>query len=140
MEEQIIMTSIGEISSPYLKRGEAPPQGDFENEKVKATLKIFDEYKDGITGIEAGSMIIILFCFSKSEGFELMMRPRGKTELTGVFTSRSPRRPNSIGMTTVKVTAVHDGCIEFYGADMLDGTPVLDIKPVIGSIEPLPKK
>lgn len=133
------MNPIGVIHTPFHKKGDAPPQGDLENMKIKATLEIYSEFKEGIAGISKGDSIIILFYFSKSKGYELMMYPRGKTELKGVFTSRSPNRPNSIGITTVKVSNVNDGNVEFYGADMLNGTPVLDIKPVIGNIEPLPK-
>jgi tRNA-Thr(GGU) m(6)t(6)A37 methyltransferase TsaA len=131
----IVMRPIGYISSPFKDLADIPRQSILASD-VTATIEVLDDYAEGIRDINAGSHIIVLFYFHKSEGFELFQRTWKSNEPRSVFSTRSPRRPNPIGLSVVKVTAVHDGSIDIAGVDMLDGTPVLDIKPYYRDLEP----
>lgn len=132
---KISMEPIGYIKSPFKDKKEIPRQSIYaENEK--ATIEILQEYKEGIKGIEEGSYGIILFFFHKSEGSSLSKISHETGESRGVFSSRSPNRPNGIGMSIVKFTRIEDNKIEFQGVDMVDGTPVLDIKPYSEKLNP----
>ncbi len=84
----------------------------------------------GLLGLEPGSNIIVLYYFHRSTGYDLQVHPRGdpRRPLRGVFATRSPRRPNPIGVTTVRVLRVEGNVLEVVGLDALDDSPVLDIK------------
>ena len=98
----------------------------------EGTLHIDHQYLEGLRDIRAGQRIVVFFWFDKSPGFEpgsLVQTPPKTGERTGVFSTCSPKRPNPLGMSVVQVLEV-DGCgIRVKGIDMLDGTPILDIKP-----------
>jgi tRNA-Thr(GGU) m(6)t(6)A37 methyltransferase TsaA len=99
---------------------------------VKGTLVIDEEYLEGLRGIEVGQRIVVIFHFHRSPGFspELLRQTSGQTgRETGVFGICSPIRPNPIGMSVLEVLGVRGASIDVKGLDMLDGTPVLDIKP-----------
>ena len=98
---------------------------------VKGTLVIDEEYSEGLRGIEVGQRIVVIFHFHRSPGFspELLRQTSGQTgRETGVFGICSPIRPNPIGMSVLEVLGVRGASIDVKGLDMLDGTPVLDIK------------
>ena len=92
-------------------------------------IEIFEEFKEGLKGIEEFKKIWIIFYFHESDTFSLKTVRRSDGENCGVFASRSPFRPNKIGLSLVEVLEVKDNIIKFKGVDMLNGTPVLDIKP-----------
>lgn len=128
LKDEIILKPIGYIETPFKDRMGVSHQPD---ETLIGTLHIFKEYREGIADIKPGSNGQIIFYFHKSEGCSLTVRPRGIGEPTGVFSTRSPNRPNGIGISAVRFLS-NDGCkIEFSGVDMLDGTPLLDIKPQV---------
>ncbi|MBN2897830.1 MAG: tRNA (N6-threonylcarbamoyladenosine(37)-N6)-methyltransferase TrmO [Clostridia bacterium] len=132
---EIVMNPIGYIKSGYVDKKELPRQSVMMQD-AKATIEILESYKEGISDIEAGTYGVVLFYFHKSTGYT-MRATSGKTgEKKGVFSLRSPNRPNGIGMSIVKFTRIEEGCIEFEGVDMLDGTPVLDIKPYVEELNP----
>jgi len=87
---------------------------------------------EGIKGLEPGQQIMVVFYFHRSEGFDLLQHPRGDQirPKRGVFTLRSPRRPNPIGVTVVDLIAIEDNVLRVRGLDAIHGTPVLDLKPV----------
>ncbi|MFA0815435.1 MAG: tRNA (N6-threonylcarbamoyladenosine(37)-N6)-methyltransferase TrmO [Anaerofustis sp.] len=124
------MQPIGYIQSPYKERGQAPRQGMYAQD-VTATLEMLPEFREGIRDIQPGTYGVILFYFHKSEGYRLLVRPHGVGDEVGVFSTRSPNRPNGIGMSVVKFVENDGERLVFEGADMLDGTPVLDIKPYV---------
>lgn len=132
---KIELDPIGYISSPYKSREDIPRQSVHVKDK-EATIKINDEYKDGLLGIEAGDYIIIIFYFHKVKETFLQVKPCKSKELKGVFSTRAPVRPNQLGLTIAKVIEVSDGKIKFDGVDMLDGTPVIDIKPYSEGLNP----
>lgn len=129
-EDKITIEPIGYLYTRYKIRQDTPSQGR-NSENSLGTIVIKSKFEEGIRGIKQGDKITILFYFHKSKGFELTTIPYHSDKPTGVFCTRSPDRPNGIGITVVDVTDVRDNKIEFIGADMLDETPVLDIKPVI---------
>lgn len=132
---KISMEAIGYIRSEYKERSELPTQSVLNADK-KAIIEISPKYVEGIEGIEAGSYGVVLFHFHKSTKAPLRIIPHGKDEITGIFSTRSPNRPNGIGMSIVKFTKVEGNELEFEGVDMLDGTPVLDIKPYSSKLNP----
>lgn len=94
---------------------------------------------DGLLGLEPGSDVVVLYHFHRSSGYDLRVHPQGDPSrpLRGVFAVRSPRRPNAIGVTTVRVLRVAGNVLEVVGLDALDGSPVLDIKSYSSSFDSL---
>ncbi len=133
---EIVMKPIGTIRSPYTEpgRGGIPRQSIYDNETT-AVIELEPEFAEGASNIAPGTYGVILFNFHRSEGYSLKARPHGTGEAVGVFSTRSPRRPNGIGMSVVKFTKNDGTRLEFVGVDMLDGTPVLDIKPYVKTPE-----
>ncbi|NLY35854.1 MAG: tRNA (N6-threonylcarbamoyladenosine(37)-N6)-methyltransferase TrmO [Tissierellia bacterium] len=132
---KIIMEPIGYIKSEFKQKQELPRQSVLNTDK-RAILEILPKYKEGIEGIKENTYGIILFHFHQSTSSPLKLIPHGKEEMSGVFSSRSPNRPNGIGMSIVKFTKIEGSTLEFEGVDMLDGTPVLDIKPYNPELNP----
>jgi len=122
---------IGTILSP-LKRLEDCPLQERESE-TEAELSISPEFIDGIANIQPNDKIILLTWMHLADRDELKTQPRNNVDapLTGVFSTRSPNRPNPIGLHIVTVLAVNGNIIKVSGLDVLDQTPLIDIKPVI---------
>src|SRR2546423_10462497 len=126
---------IGFVSSPYKDTGQVP-KGLGAKHDADGVLKLLPEFEPGHTDIEGFSHLIVIWEFDRSEGFELTASPPSDNRSHGVFATRSPLRPNPIALTTVELlrrTYVH---LHVRGIDMLDGTPILDIKPYLSSIPP----
>lgn len=94
-------------------------------------IELTPELADGLFRLEENDALLVLFLFDRSEGFELRVHPRGdlNNPLVGVFASRSPRRPNPIGATVVRLLGVKGNVVTVSGLDAWEGTPVVDIKP-----------
>jgi len=129
------MKPIGYVKSPFKEKKEIPRQSIYAEDK-RAVIEIEPELVAGIEDIEVGTYGVLLFYFHKSEGYELRTRSRNTGEVKGVFSLRSPNRPNGIGMSIVKFTSIKGNELEFEGVDMIDGTPVLDIKPYVEELNP----
>jgi tRNA-Thr(GGU) m(6)t(6)A37 methyltransferase TsaA len=97
-------------------------------------LDILPEFALGLTGIEGFSHLIVLWAFDRSDGFDLLVTPPTDDRPHGVFTTRSPRRPNPLALTIVELLRRENSLLHVRGVDMLDGTPILDIKPYLSSI------
>ena len=97
-------------------------------------LKVLPEFEPGLTDIEGFSHLIVLWEFDRAQGFELLGAPPSDNRPHGVFATRSPRRPNPIGLTIVELRRRQGSELHVGGVDMLDGTPILDIKPYLSSI------
>jgi tRNA-Thr(GGU) m(6)t(6)A37 methyltransferase TsaA len=124
---------IGFVSSPYKETREIP-KGLGAKHEADGVLTILPEFEAGLTDIGGFSHLIVLWEFDRSEGFALLGTPPFDDRPHGVFATRSPRRPNPIGLTIVELLR-REGCaLHVRGVDMLDGTPVLDIKPLLSSI------
>ena len=124
---------IGFVSSPYKNVSEIP-RGLGAQHQADGVLKILPEFEPGLSDIEGFSHLIVIWEFDRSNGFELLGSPPSDNRPHGVFATRSPRRPNPIGLTTVELRRREGVELQVRGVDMLDGTPILDIKPYLSSI------
>jgi tRNA-Thr(GGU) m(6)t(6)A37 methyltransferase TsaA len=124
---------IGFARSAYRQTREVP-KGLGAKHQAEGTLDILPEFEAGLTDIEGFSHLIVLWVFHQAEGFELIGTPPSDNRPHGVFATRSPRRPNPIGLTVVELLRRDGLSLHVRGIDMLDGTPVLDIKPYLSSI------
>jgi tRNA-Thr(GGU) m(6)t(6)A37 methyltransferase TsaA len=124
---------IGFVRSPF-QNTDSIPKGLGARHPEEGTLEILPEFAQGLTDIEGYSHLIVLWAFDRSEGFDLMVTPPSDDRPHGVFTTRSPRRPNPIGLTIVELLGRENGSLRVRGVDMLDGTPILDIKPYLSNI------
>ena len=124
--EQITFRAIGHVENSF----DEPVAPDLIR---AATSRIIlkPQLVEGLQGVEPGQRLMVVFCFHRSQGYELQQHPRGDAgrPRRGVFALRSPRRPNPIGVTVVDLVAVEDNVLHVRGLDAINGTPVLDIKP-----------
>jgi tRNA (adenine37-N6)-methyltransferase len=128
---------IGYVRSPYKETREIP-KGLGAQHEAEGVLEILAEFDPGLTDIEGFSHLIVIWAFDRSQGFELLGTPPSDNRPHGVFATRSPRRPNPIGFTVVELLHRDGPRLHVRGVDMLDGTPILDIKPYLSSV-PLEK-
>jgi tRNA-Thr(GGU) m(6)t(6)A37 methyltransferase TsaA len=126
---------IGFISSPYRETKEIP-KGLGAQHQAEGVLKILPDFAAGLTDVEGFSHLIVLWEFDRSVDFALICNPPTDNQPHGVFATRSPRRPNPIGLTIVELLRREGSDLHVRGVDMLDGTPILDIKPYLSSIPP----
>ena len=124
---------IGFVSSPYKDTGQVP-KGLGAKHDADGVLKLLPEFEPGLTDIEGFSHLIVIWEFDRSQGFELTASPPSDNRSHGVFATRSPLRPNPIALTTVELLRREGVHLHVRGIDMLDGTPILDIKPYLSSI------
>jgi len=126
----ITYRSIGVIHSPFDKV-EGMPIQSVGAKGVRGTIEIDKEFKDGLKDLDGFSHIILIYSFHKSEGFELKVKPFLSGNKHGVFSTRAPKRPNAIGISVVKLIRIKENILEIENIDIIDGTPLLDIKPYI---------
>lgn len=124
---------IGIIHSPYHDRGEAPRQG-YRREGI-CQVEVFEEFEEGLKDIEGFSHIILIYRFHKSRGYSLTVTSPWDSVPHGLFTTRSPDRPNPLGLSVVELVAREENILKVKGLDAIDGTPLLDIKPYIPTID-----
>ena len=125
--------AIGFVRSPF-QNTEAIPKGLGARHSEEGTLELLPEFALGLTDIEGYSHLIVLWAFDRSEGYDLMVTPPTDSRPHGLFTTRSPRRPNPIALTIVELLRREGTLLHVRGVDMLDGTPILDIKPYLSNI------
>jgi tRNA (adenine37-N6)-methyltransferase len=126
---------IGYVRSPYKETREIP-KGLGANHEAEGILEILPQFEAGLTDIGGFSHLFVIWVFDRSQGFELLGTPPSDNRAHGVFATRSPKRPNPIGLSVVELLR-HDGrMLHVRGVDMLDGTPILDIKPYMSSVAP----
>jgi len=130
MNKEIKLKPIGIIHTPYKEPKGMPIQGRFEK-GVTGQAELFPEYKHGLKDIEGFSHIILIYYFDRSREEKLIEKPFLENETHGIFAIRSPHRPNHIGFSIVKTENVSGSAVIFSEVDMLDGTPLLDIKPYV---------
>jgi tRNA-Thr(GGU) m(6)t(6)A37 methyltransferase TsaA len=132
-EERIELAPIGRVESPLTDRAAAPKQGD--EGAPDAWLALNAGVIEGLDGIEAGDEIIVLTWLDRARRDVLSVHPRGDPSrpTQGVFSTRSPDRPNPIGLHRVGVAEIDGNRVLVRGLEALDGTPVLDLKPVLSA-------
>jgi len=133
MSTDVLMRPIGFVASPYSNTGQVP-KGFGAQHDAEGTLEILPEYELGLTDIEGFSHLYVIWVFDRSDGYELLGTPPTDTSPHGVFATRSPRRPNPIGLTVVRLVGRDGPNLRVVGLDMLNGTPILDIKPYLSNI------
>ena len=132
--EQIIMHPIGVIHSPYKEGKDIPIQGIFKRD-VEAWIELQQKYAKGLKDLDQFSHAIILYYFHKSQREEIEGRPFLEQRKHGIFAIRSPHRPNHIGLSVVKIRKIEANKMYFTEVDVLDQTPVLDIKPYVKNFD-----
>ena len=132
--EEIKLKPIGVVHSPF-KEPSGVPKDSTDGMDYQGTVEIFPQYKDGLMDLDGFSHIMLLFYFHKSEYYHLISKPYLDDHPRGVFATRSPHRPNLIGLSVVKLLRIDDNILYVRGIDMIEGTPVLDIKPYIPEFE-----
>lgn len=130
MDEEIIFKPVGYIKSPYEDVNNMP-KSTRESGDVEAEIIINEKYLESMSSMEAGEEYMVLFHFHKSKGFKQRVPFRGNDPIKGLFSTHAPNRPNPIGISTIKIKEIKGNIIRFTGVDMLNGTPVLDIKDII---------
>ena len=127
---KIIMHPIGIINSPYKKSKDIPIQGRFKD-NVEAWVELKDEFVKGLKDLEKFSHAILLYYLHKSDKEHIEGKPFLEDDVHGIFAIRSPHRPNHIGLSVVKIKRIKENKLYFTEVDMIDRTPLLDIKPYV---------
>ena len=128
--DNICYTPIGIIRTPF-KTQEGMPIQPPGAQGIRGTIKIEADFVAGLKDLEGFSHIILIYDFHLSEGYDLTVAPFLDDHPRGVFATRAPKRPNSIGFSIVKLKAVKEDLVEIENVDIIDGTPLLDIKPYV---------
>jgi len=128
------LRAIGSVSSPLRELAAAPKQGD--EGAPEARVEIEAEFEPALQGIEAGEEVLVLTWLDRADREVLSTHPRDDPSRpeVGVFATRSPDRPNPIGLHRVRVVAVDGATLRVESLEAIDGTPVLDVKPVLGAV------
>ena len=129
----IAFEPIGHVRSPFADT-EAIPKGPGARHEAEGWLELRADLEPGLTDIEGFSHLFVIWVFDRVEGSELVAYPPADDRPHGVFATRSPQRPNPIGLTVVELLAREGARLRVRGLDMLDGSPILDIKPYLSSI------
>ena len=124
---------IGFVRSPYTEARQVP-KGPGTQHDAEGTLEILPAFEAGLTDIEGFSHLYVIWLFHQIEGYDLVSTPPTDDRPHGVFASRSPHRPNRIGLTVVRLLGRDGTTLRVQGVDMLDGTPILDIKPYLSNV------
>lgn len=129
-EEDMKISPIGIINSPHRTKEECPIQHVYSS-GIEGKITVFEEYASGIKDIEMFSHIYLLYLFDRAGKIELIRTPFLDDEPHGIFASRHPCRPNGIGLSIVRLLSREDNVMIVQDVDILDGTPLLDIKPYV---------
>lgn len=132
--ESIQFKPIGIIHSPYQEPAGMPIQ-PAAGKGVKGTVEVYPEYAAGLKDLDGFSHIVLLYHFHRSSGYSLEVVPFLDTEKRGLFSTRAPKRPNPIGLSIVKLNRIEGATLYIENVDILDGTPLLDIKPYVGEFD-----
>ena len=138
MTEEIRIKPIGIIHTPYHEHADIPIQGRFKSD-VEGCAEIDPEYMEGLKDLDGFSHAFLLCHFHASDRVTLTGQPFLENQEHGIFAIRSPHRPNHIGLSVVEIERIEDNRIYFTHVDMLDGTPLLDIKPYVTHFDCFPE-
>lgn len=131
-EPEFAAVAVGRVHSPLVDPSAAPKQGD--EGAPEATITFADRFREALDGIGPGDEVLVLTWLDRGDRDVLRVHPRGDTDRPeiGVFATRSPDRPNPIGLHRVEVVAVDGSAVRVRDLEAVDGTPVLDVKPILG--------
>lgn len=133
---EFIVKPIGVIRTPFKSSEEVPIQSSKSN--TKGHVEISAEYLDALKSLDGFSHVILLYWFHKAKPPKMLLKPFLDTEEHGLFSIRAPSRPNPIGISIVKLLSIENTRLEIEGVDMLDGTPLIDIKPFVPEFDNRP--
>ena len=128
--QEIQYRPIGIIHSPF-KGPHGVPIQPKAAEEIKGTVELFDEFKEGLADLDGFSHVILIYHFHLSEGYTLKVKPFLDDTPRGLFATRAPRRPNPIGVSVVPLVRIDGATLYVSNLDIVDGTPLLDIKPYV---------
>ena len=128
-ELNFVIKQIGVIRTPFNSKDKIPIQASKSD--TTAEVEVFSEYSEGLDSLNGFSHIILLYWFHRAQSPKLKVTPFLDTKERGLFSTRAPSRPNPIGHSIVKITQVKENIVSFVGADMLNDTPLIDIKPFV---------
>ena len=131
--QNLTMRSIGFVHSPFSQADQIPRGLDAKHDE-EGMLEILPEFEPGLEDIDGFSHLYVLWVFDRSQGYDLVSTPPCDVRAHGVFATRSPRCPNAIGLTVVRLLGREGNRLRVRGVDMLDGTPIVDIKPYLSSV------
>lgn len=126
---EFVMCPIGEIHTTFIDKRDTPIQAS--RSTAIGQVEVYPAYTDGLRDLDGFSHIILLYAFHRSDEYALSVTPFLDDQERGLFATRYPERPNPIGLSIVRLLTVHDNLLDIEGVDMLDGTPLLDIKPYV---------
>jgi tRNA-Thr(GGU) m(6)t(6)A37 methyltransferase TsaA len=129
----VTLNPIGIVRSPFSSTSEIP-KGLGAKHEMEGTIEIRPELEKGLADIEGFSHLYVIWIFDRAEASDLIAWPPSDTRPHGVFATRSPQRPNPIGLTVVELLGRDGPTLRVRGVDMLDGTPVIDLKPYLSNI------
>jgi tRNA-Thr(GGU) m(6)t(6)A37 methyltransferase TsaA len=129
----ISMQPIGLVRSPYTETAQIPT-GPGAQHDAEGVLDLLPDLEEGLTDIEGFSHLFVLWIFDRTAGYDLLVTPPTASRPHGVFATRAPRRPNPIGLTVVRLLGREATRLRVRGVDMLDGSPILDLKPYLSSV------
>ncbi len=134
-QEALVMHPVGWVRSPYTDVGQVP-RGPSAEHNAEGFLEIAPEFAAGLQDIEGFSHLFVIWVFHQADGYALVSTPPTDDRSHGVFATRSPHRPCPLGLSVVELLGREGRSLRVRGIDMLDGTPILDIKPYLSSIPP----
>jgi tRNA (adenine37-N6)-methyltransferase len=129
----LTMTSIGTMRTPFGATAEIPKGPDAKHD-AEGIVEVESAFEAGLEDVEGFSHLYVLWLFHRVDGYDLVAHPPSDDRPHGVFATRSPHRPSPIGLTVVRLLRRDGPRLHVAGVDMLDGTPVLDIKPYLSSV------
>jgi len=134
MSDQFTVTQIGIIHTSFTKKEDMPiqPSG---GQEITAEVEVFPDFREGLEDLEGFSHIFLLYYLHKSSGYNLKVVPFLDTVPRGLFSTRAPRRPSPIGLSVVELVKREENILTVRGVDILDGSPLLDIKPYVPVFE-----
>jgi tRNA (adenine37-N6)-methyltransferase len=133
LKEEICFKPIGVIHTPY-KRPEDAPRRPCRFPPARAWVEVFAPYRRGLKDLRGFSHVLLVYHLHLSKGYQLVCKPFLDNTHRGVFATRSPRRPNPIGISVVRLVRIRRGVLEVSHVDMVDGSPLLDIKPYVPEV------
>ena len=126
---EFLMNPIGIIHTPFTDKDQTPIQAS--RSQATGFVEIYPDFAEGLQDLDGFSHIILLYVFHEAGGYDLQVKPFLDDQLRGLFATRYPARPNQIGLSVVRLTSQIGPVLQVEGVDMLDGTPLLDIKPYV---------
>lgn len=133
-EENLQVLPIGVIRTPF-RSTEGMPIQPPGAEGVKGRIDVFEEYQEGLRDLDGFSHVVLLYWFHENDGFKLIVEPFLDSEPRGLFSTRAPKRPNPLGLSVVALDRMEDGVLYVSNVDVLDQTPLLDIKPYVPAFD-----